>query len=89
MLVCFLLFGYVNLGCLQTRYVTSAMEAAEKSQYMFEVARVKLKDSLDKEAIDSVKSVVNMSFQDVDEFIRLVSNAFSAISLQGLSGRRD
>ncbi|KAL0388762.1 UNVERIFIED_CONTAM: hypothetical protein Sradi_2758000 [Sesamum radiatum] len=50
-----------------TKDVNSAMEAAKKSQDMFAAARVELEESENKEAIVSVKRVIDFSFQNVEE----------------------
>ncbi|KAL0348696.1 UNVERIFIED_CONTAM: hypothetical protein Sangu_1097400 [Sesamum angustifolium] len=55
-----------------TKDVNSAMEAAKKSQDMFAAARVELEESENKEAIVSVKRVIDFSFQNVEELVRLV-----------------
>ncbi|KAK4405588.1 hypothetical protein Sango_0565300 [Sesamum angolense] len=54
-----------------TKDVNSAMEAAKKSQDMFAAARVELEESENKEAIVSVKRVIDFSFQNVEELVRL------------------
>ncbi|GFP81947.1 hypothetical protein PHJA_000338000 [Phtheirospermum japonicum] len=72
-----------------TKDVNAAMEAAKKSQDSFAAARVELEQSQNKEAIVSVKRVIDFSFQDVEELVRLVSLAFNTVNHQGLSGNRE
>ncbi|KAK4425823.1 hypothetical protein Salat_1776300 [Sesamum alatum] len=72
-----------------TKDVNSAMEAAKKSQDMFAAARVELEKSENKEAIVSVKRVIDFSFQNVEELVRLVWLAFNTINHQGPSGGRE
>lgn len=61
------------------------MEAAKKSQDVFAAAHVKLKKSQNRDAIASIKRVVDFSFQDVQELVRLVRLAFNS-NHQGLRG---
>ncbi|KAL3626118.1 hypothetical protein CASFOL_029667 [Castilleja foliolosa] len=72
-----------------TKDVNAAMEAAKKSQDSFAAARVELEQSRNKEAIVSVKRVIDFSFQDIEELLRLVSLAFNTINHQGLNGNRE
>ncbi|KAL3648851.1 hypothetical protein CASFOL_005254 [Castilleja foliolosa] len=72
-----------------TKDVNAAMEAAKKSQDSFAAARVELDRSQNKEAIVSVKRVIDFSFQDLEKLVRLVSFAFNTINHQGLSGNRE
>ncbi|KAL0457379.1 UNVERIFIED_CONTAM: hypothetical protein Slati_1077100 [Sesamum latifolium] len=72
-----------------TKDVNSAMEAAKKSQHTFAAARVELEESENKEAIVSVKRVIDFSFQNVEELVRLVWLAFNTINHQGPSGGRE
>lgn len=72
-----------------TKDVNSAMEAAKKSQDTFAAAHVELKKSQNKDAIISVKKVIDFSFQDVEELVRLVWLAFNTINHQGLRGDRE
>lgn len=74
---------------LQTKDVNSAMEAAKKSQDAFAAAHVELKKSQKKEAIVSIKRVVDFSFEGVEELVRLVMLAFNSINHQGLRGDRE
>ncbi|KAL1543103.1 cysteine-tryptophan domain-containing zinc finger protein 3-like isoform X1 [Salvia divinorum] len=69
-----------------TKDVNSAMEAAKKSQDVFAAAHAKLKKSQNRDAIASIKRVVDFSFQDVQELVRLVRLAFNSINHQGLRG---
>lgn len=59
------------------------MEAAKKSQDTFAAAHVELKKSQNQDAIVSVKRVIDFSFQDVEELVRLVWLAFNTINRQG------
>ncbi|XP_042054976.1 cysteine-tryptophan domain-containing zinc finger protein 3-like isoform X2 [Salvia splendens] len=72
-----------------TKDVNSAMEAGKKSQDAFAAAHVELKKSQNRDAIDSIKRVIDFSFQDVEELVRLVWLAFNSINHQGLRGDRD
>ncbi|KAL8524992.1 hypothetical protein ACS0TY_014573 [Phlomoides rotata] len=72
-----------------TKDVNSAMEAAKKSQDTFAAAHVELTESQNKDAIVFVKRVIDFSFQDVEEFVRLVWLAFNSINHQGVPGNRD
>lgn len=65
------------------------MEAAKKSQDTFAAAHVELEESQNKEASDSVKKVIDFSFQDVEELVRLVWLAFNTVNHQGLRGSRE
>ncbi|KAH6816605.1 CW-type Zinc Finger [Perilla frutescens var. frutescens] len=72
-----------------TKDVNSAMEAAKKSQDTFAAAHVELRKSQNKDAMVSVKRVIDFSFQDVEELVRLVWLAFNTINHQGLRGDRE
>ncbi|KAK6130516.1 hypothetical protein DH2020_035744 [Rehmannia glutinosa] len=72
-----------------TKDVNSAMEAAKKSQDTFAAARVELEKSQNKEAIISVKKVIDLSFQNVEELVRLVWLAFNTVNHQRLNGSRE
>ncbi|KAL6532239.1 hypothetical protein OROGR_014209 [Orobanche gracilis] len=67
-----------------TKDVNAAMGAAKKSQDTFAAAHVELAQSQNKEAISCVKRVIDFSFQDVEELVRLVSLAFNTINHYGL-----
>lgn len=69
--------------------MNSALEAGKKSQDAFAAAHVELKKSQHRDAIDSIKRVIDFSFQDVEELVRLVWLAFNSINHQGLRGDRD
>ncbi|KAL1548482.1 cysteine-tryptophan domain-containing zinc finger protein 3-like isoform X2 [Salvia divinorum] len=69
--------------------VNSAIEAAKKSQDAFAAAHVELKKFQNRDAIDSIKRVIDFSFQDVEELLRLVWLALNSINHQGLCGNRD
>ncbi|KAK9288449.1 hypothetical protein L1049_016906 [Liquidambar formosana] len=72
-----------------TQEVNLAMEASRKSQNAFGAANVNLKEAHNGEGITFVKRVIDFSFQDVDELIRLVRLAMEAISRSGFCGSRD
>ncbi|KAK2992006.1 hypothetical protein RJ640_014867 [Escallonia rubra] len=65
-----------------TNDVNSAMEASRKSQNAFVAANLILEKAHNKEGIISVKRVIDFSFQDVEELVRLVRVATEAISRQ-------
>ncbi|XP_052189696.1 cysteine-tryptophan domain-containing zinc finger protein 7-like isoform X2 [Diospyros lotus] len=65
-----------------TKDVSSAMEASRKSHNAFTAANVILEEAQNKEAIICVKRVIDFSFQDVDELVRLVRLAIEAINRQ-------
>jgi len=65
------------------------MEASRKCLSTFAAANVILEDAKNKDCIASIRSVVDFSFQDVDELVRLVWTARKAISRAGLGGARD
>lgn len=65
-----------------TKDVNSAMEATKKSLDTFKAAHVKFEESQNKEAIASVKRVIDFSFHDVEELINSVWLAFNAINRQ-------
>lgn len=72
-----------------TKDVNSAMEASRKSHVAFSAANAILEEAQNKEGIISVKRVIDFSFQDVEELVRLVRIAVEAISRQRFSGSRD
>jgi len=74
---------------LQTKDIHFAMEASRKCLSTFAAANVILEDAKNKDCIASIRSVVDFSFQDVDELVRLVWTARKAISRAGLGGARD
>lgn len=74
---------------LQTQDVNFAMQASRKSQNAFAAANVILEEAQNKDCVTSVKRVIDFSFQDVEELIRLVRLAMEAISRSDFSGARD
>ncbi|CAN4106191.1 unnamed protein product [Withania somnifera] len=70
-----------------TKDVNSAMEASRKAQNAFAVA-TNLVEAEYKDAFISVKRVIDFSFQDVEELIRLVKQAIEAINHNGFGGSR-
>ena len=65
------------------------MDASRKSQKAFAAANIILEEAQNKEGITSVKRVIDFSFQDVEELIRLVRLAIEAISCKGFTGGKD
>ncbi|KAK6117361.1 hypothetical protein DH2020_048879 [Rehmannia glutinosa] len=63
--------------------------SCQKSQDTFAAARVELEKSQNKEAIISVKKVIDLSFQNVEELVRLVWLAFNTVNHQRLNGSRE
>ncbi|CAN4091790.1 unnamed protein product [Withania somnifera] len=70
-----------------TKDVNSAMEASRKAQNTF-AAATNLEEAENKDAFISVKRVIDFSFQDVEELIRLVKQAIEAINHNGFGGSR-
>ncbi|MCD7460186.1 hypothetical protein HAX54_043035 [Datura stramonium] len=70
-----------------TKDVNSAMEASRKAQNAF-AAATNLEKAENKDAFISVKRVIDFSFQDVEELIRLVKQAIEAINHEGFGGGR-
>lgn len=73
----------------QTQDINFAMEASTKCQSTFAAASVIMEEARNRDTITSIRMVIDFSFQDVDELVRLVSNATKAISHAGLGGARD
>ena len=65
------------------------MEASRKCLSAFADASTLMEEAWDKECIASIRMVINFSFQDVDELVRLVNDAKKAIAGVGLDGVRD
>lgn len=65
------------------------MEAAKKSLDTFKAAQVKFEESQNKDAIASVKRVIDFSFHDVEELINSVWLAFNAINRQAPGRARE
>lgn len=75
---------------LQTQYMHFAMEASRKCESTFAAAsNVIMEEARKRDCITCIRKVIDFSFQDVDELIRLVWNAAKAISHAGLGGARD
>ncbi|KAF7813665.1 uncharacterized protein G2W53_034641 [Senna tora] len=72
-----------------TQDVNFAMEASRKCQSTFAAASVFMEEARNKECIASIRRVVDFSFQDVDELVRLAWAATKAISRAVLDGARD
>ncbi|KAF3456193.1 hypothetical protein FNV43_RR00843 [Rhamnella rubrinervis] len=63
-----------------TQDVSFAMEASRKSQTAFAAAHLTMEEAQNKDCIVSLKSVIDFSFQDIEELIRLVKVAMEAIN---------
>lgn len=74
---------------LQTQDVNFAMEATRKSQNAFAAACATLEDAHKNDCICSIRRVIDFSFQDLEELIRLVKLAMEAISRSKFGGARD
>ncbi|KAM2656927.1 hypothetical protein EV1_012362 [Malus domestica] len=72
-----------------TQDVNFAMEASRKSQNAFAAACTKLGDAHKNGSISSIRRVMDFSFQDLEELIRLVKLAMEAISRSKFGGARD
>ncbi|XP_050920853.1 cysteine-tryptophan domain-containing zinc finger protein 3 isoform X2 [Lathyrus oleraceus] len=72
-----------------TQDINFAMEAATKCHSTFSAAHATMEETRNRDCITSIKRVIDFSFQDVDELVRLVRNATKAISGAGLGGARD
>ncbi|KAB2625234.1 hypothetical protein D8674_016894 [Pyrus ussuriensis x Pyrus communis] len=72
-----------------TQDVNFAMEASRKSQNAFAAACAKLGDAHKNGSISSIRRVIDFSFQDLEELIRLVKLAMEAISRSKFGGARD
>lgn len=64
------------------------MEASRKSQNAFAAANVMLTEAENREGLNSVKRVIDFSFQDVEGLVRLVRLAMEATSHSALRGSR-
>lgn len=69
--------------------INFAMEAATKCQSTFDAANAMMEETRNRDCITSIRRVIDFSFQDVDELVRLVRIATKAISGAGLGGARD
>ncbi|XP_037496305.1 cysteine-tryptophan domain-containing zinc finger protein 7 isoform X2 [Jatropha curcas] len=69
--------------------VNFAVEASRKSQNAYSAANAALEEAENSDCIVSVKKVIDFSFQDVEELIRLLQHAMEAITRAGLVGARD
>lgn len=74
---------------LQTFDVNCAMEASRKSQVALAAATANLEEAQNIEQVTCIKRVIDFSFQDIDELLRLVQLAREAISRSGINGARD
>lgn len=72
-----------------TQDVNFAMEASRMSQNAFMAANATLEEAQNKDCIASIRRVVDFSFQDIEELIRLVRLARESISRSGFGGARD
>ncbi|KAM7280784.1 hypothetical protein ACFE04_007918 [Oxalis oulophora] len=64
---------------LQQQHVDFAMEASKKSLSTFAAAKIILEETQNSDCIDSVKRVMEFSFQDVEGLIRLIRLAVEDI----------
>lgn len=71
-----------------TQDMNLAMEASRKSQNAFAAANVMLTEAENREGLNSVKRVIDFSFQDVEGLVRLVRLAMEAMSHSALRGSR-
>ncbi|XP_056168091.1 cysteine-tryptophan domain-containing zinc finger protein 7-like isoform X2 [Syzygium oleosum] len=69
--------------------VNCAMEASRKSQVALAAATANLEEAQNIEQVTCIKRVIDFSFQDIDELLRLVQLAREAISRSGINGARD
>lgn len=65
------------------------MEASRKSQNAFAAAHINLEEAQNRDCIATLKSVMDFSFQDIEELIRLVRLAMEAINRSGFGSSRD
>ncbi|XP_073226267.1 cysteine-tryptophan domain-containing zinc finger protein 3-like isoform X2 [Cicer arietinum] len=69
-----------------TQDINLAMEATTKCQSTFTAANAMMDETRNRDCITSIRRVIDFSFQDVDELVRLVRNATKALSGAGLGG---
>lgn len=74
---------------MQTLDVSYAMEASRKSQSAFAAAHRTMEEAQNRDCIVCLKSVIDFSFQDIEELVRLVKLAMEAINRSGFGGSRD
>lgn len=74
---------------MQTQDVVFALEASRKSQEAFAAANIILAEEQKRDCVTSVKRVIDFSFEDVEELVRLVRIAMEAISRSGFGAARD
>ncbi|XP_028751562.1 uncharacterized protein LOC114711340 [Neltuma alba] len=72
-----------------TQDVNYAMEASRKCQSAFAGAIMIMEEARNGDCLTSMRRVIDLSFQDVDELVGLVWTARKAISRAHLSGARD
>ncbi|KAG6664314.1 cysteine-tryptophan domain-containing zinc finger protein 7-like isoform X1 [Carya illinoinensis] len=72
-----------------TQDAESAMEAFRKSHNAIAATNVSLEEEQIRDCVTSVKRVLDFSFQDVEELVRLVRIAMEAISRSSFSGARE
>lgn len=66
-----------------------AMEASTKCQNAFTAANTIMDEARNRDCITSIKRVIDFSFQDINELVRLVRNALTALNRAGLKGARE
>ncbi|OIV92057.1 hypothetical protein TanjilG_15048 [Lupinus angustifolius] len=71
-----------------TQDINFAMEASAKCQSTFALANVKMEEAQNRDGVTSIRRVIDISFQNVDELLHRVSNATNAIRRAGLGGAR-
>lgn len=69
-----------TFNCLQAQDIDFAMEASRKSQIAFAATNDLLAETGKEECISPIKRVLNLSFHDIDELLRLVRLAREALS---------
>ncbi|KAE9591089.1 hypothetical protein Lalb_Chr20g0114471 [Lupinus albus] len=67
-----------------TQDINFAMEASAKCQRTFALANVNMEEAQNRDCVTSIKRVIDFSFQNVDEFLHLISIATNAIRRAGL-----
>ncbi|KAF5452365.1 hypothetical protein F2P56_027371 [Juglans regia] len=72
-----------------TQDAESAMEAFRKSHNAIAATNVSLEEEQIRDCVTSVKRVLDFSFQDVEELVRLVRIAMEAISRSSFGGTRE
>lgn len=74
---------------LQTQDAEAAMEAFRKSHNAISATNVNMEEEQLRDCVSSVKRVLDFSFQDVEELVRLVRISMEAISRSSFGGTRE